>query len=73
MIHFILENTEKIIFSFMVNVNGVYQLEIFINGLQYQPQEEADIVAECYYNQDGILMRTWRPPDAISEQEWRVV
>ncbi|CAC5364330.1 unnamed protein product [Mytilus coruscus] len=38
-----------------------------------QPQEEADKVAECYYHQDGILMRKWRPPDATPEEEWRVV
>ncbi|CAC5376644.1 unnamed protein product [Mytilus coruscus] len=38
-----------------------------------QPQEKADKVAECYYHQDGILMRKWRPPDAIPEEEWRVV
>ncbi|CAC5366139.1 unnamed protein product [Mytilus coruscus] len=38
-----------------------------------QPQEEADKVSECYYHQDDILMRKWRPPDATPEEEWRVV
>ncbi|XP_063408799.1 uncharacterized protein LOC134692279 [Mytilus trossulus] len=38
-----------------------------------QPQEEAYKVAECYYHQDGILMRKWMPPDAAPEEEWRVV
>ncbi|CAC5371239.1 unnamed protein product [Mytilus coruscus] len=38
-----------------------------------QPQEEADKVAECYYHQDGILMRKWRSPYATPEEEWRVV
>ncbi|CAG2237515.1 unnamed protein product [Mytilus edulis] len=38
-----------------------------------QPQEEADKVAECYHNQDGILLRKWRPTGAILEEEWRVV
>ncbi|XP_071177647.1 uncharacterized protein [Mytilus edulis] len=38
-----------------------------------QPQEEADKVAECYFHQDGILVRKWGPPDATLEEEWRVV
>ncbi|KAK3106890.1 hypothetical protein FSP39_002127 [Pinctada imbricata] len=37
------------------------------------PQEEADKVGECFYIQDGILMRKWRPPDAPPNEVWRVV
>ncbi|KAK3098851.1 hypothetical protein FSP39_023736 [Pinctada imbricata] len=37
------------------------------------PQEEADKVGECFYIQDGILMRKWRPPDAPPNDVWRVV
>ena len=38
-----------------------------------QPYEEAEKVPECYYIQDDILMRKWRPPDATPEEEWKVV
>ncbi|KAK3092929.1 hypothetical protein FSP39_008989 [Pinctada imbricata] len=37
------------------------------------PREEADKVGECFYIQDGILMRKWRPPDAPPNEVWRVV
>ncbi|KAK3084264.1 hypothetical protein FSP39_010811 [Pinctada imbricata] len=37
------------------------------------PREEADKVGECFYIQDGILMRKWRPPDAPPNDVWRVV
>ena len=35
--------------------------------------DEADKVAECFYIQDGILMRKWRPPDAPPDEVWQVV
>jgi hypothetical protein len=28
---------------------------------------------ECYYLKDDILMRKWRPPNALSSEEWRQV
>ena len=34
---------------------------------------EADKVGECFYKQDGILMRKWRPPDAPPDDVWQVV
>ena len=30
--------------------------------------DEADKVGECFYIQDGILMRKWRPPDAPPDE-----
>ena len=35
--------------------------------------DEADKVGECFYIQDGILMRKWRPPDAPPDEVWQVV
>ncbi|KAK3085547.1 hypothetical protein FSP39_005150 [Pinctada imbricata] len=37
------------------------------------PREEADKVGECFYIEDGILIRKWRPPDAPPNDVWRVV
>ena len=36
-------------------------------------QDEAMEVPTCYYNDRGILMRKWRPPDANVNDDWRVV
>ena len=35
--------------------------------------DEADKVGECFYIQDGILMRKWRPPDTPPNEVWQVV
>ena len=37
------------------------------------PPVEASKVSECYYHKDGVLLRKWRPPDAMPDEEWRVV
>ena len=37
------------------------------------PPEEASKVRECFYHQDGILMRKWRPRDASQNEEWSLV
>lgn len=35
-------------------------------------EDEAEDSAVCYYKRQGVLMRKWRPPDALVEDEWRV-
>ncbi|XP_077993259.1 uncharacterized protein LOC144447231 [Glandiceps talaboti] len=35
--------------------------------------KEVDTVPVCYYKKDGLLMRKWRPPDALVSDEWRIV
>jgi hypothetical protein len=35
------------------------------------PLEDASKEPECYYLKDDILMRKWRPPDALPSEEWR--
>lgn len=42
-------------------------------GKRALPPEEAAKVGECFYIQDGILMRKWRPPDAPPDEIWQVV
>uniref|UniRef100_A0A8W8JI11 Uncharacterized protein n=1 Tax=Magallana gigas TaxID=29159 RepID=A0A8W8JI11_MAGGI len=37
------------------------------------PPEEVIKVGECFYLNDGILMRKWRPPEASPDEVWRVV
>ena len=34
---------------------------------------EANKVPVCYFKQNGILMRKWRPVDASADDEWQVV
>ena len=36
-------------------------------------EEEAQKDLVCYYIKSGVLMRKWRPPDASTDEEWRVV
>ncbi len=36
-------------------------------------QQEAEQIPVCFYKQNGVLMRKWRPPDAPVDQEWKVV
>ena len=35
--------------------------------------QEAEEVPICFYKQNGVLMRKWRPPDAPASDEWQVV
>jgi RNase H-like domain found in reverse transcriptase/Reverse transcriptase (RNA-dependent DNA polymerase)/Integrase zinc binding domain/Integrase core domain len=35
-------------------------------------EEEASLNPVCYYTKDGILMRKWRPPDVLVDDEWAV-
>ena len=35
--------------------------------------QEAEEVPVCFYKQNGVLMRKWRPPDAPASDEWQVV
>ena len=35
--------------------------------------QEAEEVTVCFYKQNGVLMRKWRPPDAPASDEWQVV
>jgi hypothetical protein len=35
--------------------------------------QEAEEVPVCFYKQDGVLMRKWRPHDAPANDEWQVV
>ena len=37
------------------------------------PSKEANKVSECFYLNNGVLMRKWRPLDASLDEEWRVV
>ena len=34
--------------------------------------KEIDQVPVCFYVKNGILMKTWRPPDVSAEDEWTV-
>ena len=36
-------------------------------------EEEAEQFSTCYYLQNDMLMRKWRPPDAAVDEEWRIV
>ena len=46
--------------------------DVELQGLieQALSQEEAEKVPVCYYKNQGVLMRKWRPPDASVEDEW---
>ncbi len=33
--------------------------------------EEVDKVPVCYFEQDGVLMRNYRPPDVPASDEWK--
>ena len=35
--------------------------------------QEAEEVPVCFYKQNGVLMRKWRPPDAPASDGWQVV
>ena len=35
--------------------------------------QEAEEVPVCFYKQNGVLMRKWRPPDAPESDEWKAV
>ena len=37
------------------------------------PSKEANKVSECFYLNNGVLMRKWRPLDASLDEEWRVI
>ena len=37
------------------------------------PSEKANKVSECFYLNNGVLMRKWHPLDASPDEEWRVV
>ena len=34
---------------------------------------ETEEVPVCFYKQNGVLMRKWRPPDAPANDEWQIV
>ena len=34
--------------------------------------QEAEEVPVCFYYQNGVLMRKWRPPDALANNGWQV-
>ena len=36
-------------------------------------QAEAEEVPVCFYKQNSVLMRKWRPPDTPASDEWHVV
>ena len=35
--------------------------------------QEAQEIPTCFYVQDGVLMRKWRPPDAPADEDWQVI
>ena len=35
--------------------------------------DEAEKVSVCYFKRNGVLMRKWRPPDALLDENWKVV
>ena len=37
------------------------------------PPQEAEKVPVCFYEENGILMRKYRPPDVSAEDDWTVV
>ena len=37
------------------------------------PSQEAEKIPVCFYTEDGILMRKWRPPEVSVEDEWQVI
>ena len=40
---------------------------------QSLPAQEAEKVPVCFYEEDGVLMRKFRPPDVSAEDEWTIV
>ncbi|XP_062610561.1 uncharacterized protein LOC134272333, partial [Saccostrea cucullata] len=48
--------------------------DVELQGLieQALSPEEAEKVPVCYYKNQGVLMRKWRPPDASVEDEWQI-
>jgi len=47
--------------------------DIMLRQQRALPLEDASKEPECYYLKDDILMRKWRPPDALPSEEWRQV
>ena len=47
-----------------------YSLSLFKG---HCPSQEAEKVPVCFYKENGILMRKWRPIDVSAEDDWRVV
>ena len=42
---------------------------LFLNALD---AAKANKVATCFYKCQGILMRRWRPPTALTDEDWQV-
>ena len=36
-------------------------------------EREASIVPGCFFRQNGVLMRKWRPPEVPASHEWKVI
>ena len=32
--------------------------------------DKAKLLSECYYTNNGVLMRKWRPPRVPAEDDW---
>jgi len=42
-------------------------------GQRAMSPQEAEQNPVCFYKQNGVLMRKWRPPDAPADEEWKVI
>ena len=36
-------------------------------------ENEVNTKPVCFYKQDGVLLRKWRPPEVPANEEWKVV
>ena len=47
--------------------------ELLLLSQNVLSSNEADKVSVCYFKRNGVLMRKWRPPDGLLDEDWKVV
>ena len=47
--------------------------ELLLLSQKALSSEEEEKTPVCYFKQDGMLMRKWIPPDALLQEDWKVV
>ena len=67
--------------TFMYNLNNTEDKQKLIDKQNHDqtltslfdrvvPKEEIELLSVCYYLDEGLLMRKWRPPEAPADHEW---
>nr|XP_054753799.1 deleted in malignant brain tumors 1 protein-like [Lytechinus pictus] len=66
----------------VANNNSLFSKSSLVQAQQADPElkslsqkacSEADMVPECFYVKDDILMRKWRPPRRPADEDWCII